>query len=113
MPVHFVIKRRPRRQHIGRIEVVAGLEHAGAAVLQTNFHLPGQNHDPLRVGGAVEGTGKTYRAVAQLEAAAGLQGAELGGGLALGQRDTFFAEFGKAVGVGKKDYFGEIGHGRY
>ena len=113
MPVHLVIKRRPRRQHIGRIEVVAGLEHPGGAVLQANFHLPGQNHHPLGVGGAVEGAGKTYRAVAQLEAAAGLQGAELRGGFALGQRDQFFAEFGNAVGVGKKDYFGEIGHGRY
>ncbi len=83
MPVHLVIKRGPGRQHIRRIEMVAGLEHAGAAVLQANFHLPGQDHHPLRVGGAVEGAGKTHRAVAQLEAAAGLQGAELGGGFAL------------------------------
>ena len=91
--------------------MVPWLEHARRAIFQANFHLPAQNHHPLRVGGAMKTAGKTNRAMAQLEAAAGVQGAELRCRLAFGQRDNFIAEFGNAIGIGKKDYFGEIGHG--
>src|SRR5450830_404610 len=83
MPMHRRVEHRAGRQGVGRIEVLAGPEHARDPALQPDLHLALQNEHPLRLARAMEIAAKAHRAVAQLVALGAHEGAELRGRLAL------------------------------
>jgi len=97
-------------QQVCRIEVLTGPEHARAAV-HADLHLPLQDKAPLRVARAVELAAKAHRAGAQLVTPRGKHLGEHGLRVALVQRNRFFAELGKTVGVGVQNDLGKRAHG--
>jgi hypothetical protein len=58
-------------QDIGGVEVIAGFEHARAAVLQADLHFACKDEDPLRLGRAVRLAAEADRAETELIAGGG------------------------------------------
>ena len=100
MTVQLVVENGAFWQQIGREKMLACFEHASAAVLQTDFHLPLQNEHPLRTGGDVKTALKADRAVAQLQALYGQQFAQSGLFSSMIQRNAFLSKTGAPIGVG-------------
>lgn len=109
--MHCSVKGSAIRQHIRRVKMFTRLENARHTALQTDLHLPCQDKTPLRAAGAMELAAKANRTLAQLHAATGKQWRQHGLRVAFGQGDQFLAKARAAIGVGKQNNFGEMGHG--
>ena len=95
------VKRRAFGQGVVRQERIARLENARTAVLQTDFHLPAQDVEPLWRTCAMPLATKPHWALPQLVSRRRLNRREHGLRVAFGERDGFVAKFRAPVGIGE------------